>query len=101
MNEILKGFEVQQFHVLNISLGDFGIYHLLPFIRDNENIQTATHLIKEISSIELPPSKLDIGLLTAEYLEDSSNNYTDFIQEKLKNIKKLLQLGIKYTFFQL
>ena len=43
VNEILKGFEVQQFHVLNISLGDFGIYHLLPFIRDNENIQTATH----------------------------------------------------------
>jgi Tfp pilus assembly protein PilN len=43
MNEILKAFEQQQFHVLNISLGDFGLYHLLPFINDFEVIQTTTH----------------------------------------------------------
>lgn len=43
VNEILKAFETQQFHVLNISLGDFGLYHLLPFIQYFELTQTATH----------------------------------------------------------
>lgn len=44
ITEILKAFEQEKYYVLNISLGDFGIYHLLPFIQETNNIQTATHL---------------------------------------------------------
>jgi Tfp pilus assembly protein PilN len=40
---ILIAFETNNFHVLNLSLGDFGLYHLLPFINNIEEVQTATH----------------------------------------------------------
>ncbi len=40
---ILTDFKAHHFYILNISLGDFGIYHLLPFIADFEEISTATH----------------------------------------------------------
>ena len=85
-----KGIEIVLFRQNILDVGVTELMRLFAYaenvVKRKIDIQTATHLIKEISSIELPPSKLDIGLLTAEYLEDSSNNYADFIKEKLKNI---------------
>ena len=36
--------------------------------------------------MQLPPSKLDLGLLTAEFLEESQKNYSEFLEEKLNKI---------------
>tara|TARA_E500000331_G_scaffold87640_1_gene83292 strand:+ start:37 stop:1479 length:1443 start_codon:yes stop_codon:yes gene_type:complete len=85
-----KGIEIVLFRQNILDVGVTELMRLFSYaenvVKRKIDIQTATSLIKEISSIELPPSKLDIGLLTAEYLEDSSNNYNDFIKNKLKNI---------------
>jgi glyceraldehyde 3-phosphate dehydrogenase len=85
-----KGIEIVLFRQNILDVGVTELMRLFSYaenvVKRKIDIQTATYLIKEILSIDLPPSKLDIGLLTAEYLEDSSNNYTDFIKEKLKNI---------------
>ena len=85
-----KGIEIVLFRQNILDVGVTELMRLFSYaenvVKRKIDIQTATDLIKEISYTDLPPSKLDIGLLTAEYLQDSSNNYTDFIKEKLKNI---------------
>ena len=85
-----KGIEIVLFRQNILDVGVTELMRLFSYaenvVKRKIDIQTATDLIKEISSTDLPPSKLDIGLLTAEYLEDSSNNYNDFIKEKLKKI---------------
>ena len=58
------------------------------------DIQTALELVKEINKLNLPPSKLDIGLLTAEFVEEKSVNINDFLNEKL--LKLLMQKMIFY-----
>ena len=85
-----KGIEIVLFRQNILDVGVTELMRLFSYaenvVKRKIDIQTATDLIKEIASTDLPPSKLDIGLLTAEYLEDSSNNYNDFIKEKLKKI---------------
>ena len=36
--------------------------------------------------LDLSPSKIDIGLLTAEYIESQSNQINDFLLKKLSHI---------------
>ena len=50
------------------------------------DLKTALELTRVISDLELPPSKLDLGLLTAEYLEEKPENHKIFIKAKLKEI---------------
>ena len=49
------------------------------------NIETAAALANEMLNIDLAPSKLDIGLLSAEYFEQSATNMNAFLTEKLAN----------------
>jgi glyceraldehyde 3-phosphate dehydrogenase len=49
------------------------------------NIETAAALAKEMLNLDLAPSKLDIGLLSAEYFEQGATDVNAFLTEKLAN----------------
>ncbi|MAR39427.1 MAG: glyceraldehyde-3-phosphate dehydrogenase [Flavobacteriales bacterium] len=53
--------------------------------REN-NIETASLLAKEMLNMNLSASKIDIGLLTAEYIEGEGKNTNVFLSKKLSYI---------------
>jgi glyceraldehyde 3-phosphate dehydrogenase len=59
------------------------------FVGKPINVFSSVEIAREISSIELPPSKLDIGKLTYEYLleEDKYPDARHFVLDKLKDAK--------------
>lgn len=60
------------------------------FVDKPISIFDSVEIVKAISTLDLPPSKLDIGKLTYEYqhLENSYNNPKAFVIDKLKDAKK-------------
>ena len=50
------------------------------------DIKITNDIAKEISSIDLPPSKIDIGLLTAQFSEANETNIRSFLENKLSKI---------------
>ena len=80
-----KGIEIVLFRQNILDIGVTELMRLFSYaenvVKRKIDIQTALKLITEINSLNLPPSKLDIGLLTAEYIEDSSDNYKNFLKE--------------------
>ena len=52
----------------------------------NTTIDDALELTNAIIKMNLPPSKIDIGLLTAEYNEGNLKDYNKFLSLKLKHI---------------
>ena len=85
-----KGIEVVIFRQ---NILDVGVTELMRLVSYAENVvkrkielNIALEIAKEITKMQLPPSKLDLGLLTAEFLEESSKNYTEFLEEKLNKI---------------
>lgn len=52
----------------------------------NTTIDDALELTNAIIKMNLPPSKIDIGLLTAEYNEGNIKDYNKFLSLKLKHI---------------
>ena len=93
-----KGIEIVLFRQNILDIGVTELMRLFSYaenvVKRKIDIQTALKLITEINSLNLPPSKLDIGLLTAEYIEDSSENYKKFLEEKLSKI-----INTKNNFF--
>ena len=85
-----KGIELILFrrHLLEI-----GVSELLNFIayannvvgRQND-IETANLLANEMLTLKLAPSKIDIGRLTAEYLESGKKTPKHFLSDKLSHI---------------
>lgn len=85
-----KGIELVLFrrHLLEI-----GVSEILNFIsyannvvgREN-NVETINLLATEMLSMNLAPSKIDIGLLTAEYIESGASNANSFLSKKLHHI---------------
>ncbi|MFY7810710.1 MAG: glyceraldehyde-3-phosphate dehydrogenase [Flavobacterium sp.] len=59
------------------------------FVAKPISIFDSVEIVKAISSLDLPPSKLDIGKLTYEYqhLENTFNNPKAFVIDKLKDAK--------------
>ena len=85
-----KGIEVVIFRQ---NILDVGVTELMRLVSYAENVvkrkielNIALEIAKEITKMQLPPSKLDLGLLTAEFLEESPKNYTEFLEEKLNKI---------------
>ena len=85
-----KGIEIVLFRQ---NILDVGVTELMRLVAYAENVverkidlKTALALTQVISDLELPPSKLDLGLLTAEYLEEKPENHKTFIKAKLKVI---------------
>jgi len=85
-----KGIEIVLFRQKILDIGVTELMRLFSYaknvVKRKIDIQTALELTKVISTLNLPPSKLDIGLLTAEFIEESTNNHTEFLEDKLKNI---------------
>ena len=85
-----KGIELVLFRN---KLLEIGVSELLNYIsyakkvvgREN-NVETATLLAKEMINMNLSPSKIDIGILTAEYIESESTEANTFLSEKLSYI---------------
>ena len=85
-----KGIELVLFRN---KLLEIGVSELLNYIsyakkvvgREN-NVETATLLAKEMINMNLSPSKIDVGILTAEYIESESTEANTFLSEKLSHI---------------
>ncbi|MBT4479356.1 MAG: glyceraldehyde-3-phosphate dehydrogenase [Flavobacteriales bacterium] len=85
-----KGIELVLFRN---KLLEIGVSELLNYIsyakkvvgREN-NVETAPLLAKEMINMNLAPSKIDIGILTAEYIESESTEVNTFLSEKLIHI---------------
>ena len=87
-----KGIEIILFRQNILDVGVTELMRLFNYaqnvVKREINIQTAAILINEIVNIKLPPSKLDIGLLTAEFIEENSANHKEFLLKKLDSIIK-------------
>jgi glyceraldehyde 3-phosphate dehydrogenase len=85
-----KGIELILFRR---QLLEIGVSELMNFIsyannvvgRVN-NVQTANNLASEMLNMNLAPSKIDIGRLTAEFIESGASNANLFLNKKLKHI---------------
>ena len=85
-----KGIELILFRK---QLLEIGVSELLNYIsyannvvgREND-VVVANVLAEEMLKMNLAPSKIDIGLLTAEYIESGSNNANNFLKQKLSHI---------------
>ena len=85
-----KGIEIVLFRQ---NILDVGVTELMRLLSYAENVierkielETALILAQEITNMELPPSKLDLGLLTAEFHEDNSTNHRLFLETKLQKV---------------
>ena len=85
-----KGIEIVLFRQ---NILDVGVTELMRLLSYAENVierkielETALKLAQEITDMELPPSKLDLGLLTAEFHEDNSTNHRLFLETKLEKV---------------
>ena len=85
-----KGIEIILFRQNILDVGVTELMRLFSYaknvVKREISIETALELTKVISTLNLPPSKLDIGLLTAEFIEGTNDNHTKFLEDKLKNI---------------
>lgn len=85
-----KGIELVLFRR---QLLEIGVSELMNYIsyannvvgREN-NIETTNLLAKHMLEMNLAPSKIDIGLLTAEYIETNSTDEKKFLSDKLSHI---------------
>ena len=85
-----KGIEIVLFRQNIVDVGVTELMRLLSYAENVVNrkieLETALKLAQEIYEMNLPPSKLDLGLLTAEYHENKSSNFRKFLEKKLENI---------------
>lgn len=85
-----KGIELVLFRNHLLELGVSELMNLFSYANNIINrkidVQSACMLSEELLKMDLMPSKLDIGLLTAEYLEKNSTNPNEFLKETLKHI---------------
>ena len=85
-----KGVELVLFrnHLLEIGISE--LMSLFSYankvVNRKVDIKITNEIAKEISSIDLPPSKIDIGLLTAQFSESSETNLRLFLENKLSKI---------------
>ena len=85
-----KGIELVLFrkHILEIGVSELMNYfsYANNIVGRENNVETATLLASEMLKMDLAASKIDIGLLTAEYIEENATNTNVFLSEKLSYI---------------
>ena len=85
-----KGIELVLFRRQLLEIGVSELMNYISYAKNvvgrESNIETATLLASEILNMDLAPSKIDIGLLTAEYIESDATNANTFLSEKLSHI---------------
>ena len=85
-----KGIELVLFRNKLLEIGVSELLNYISYannvvVREN-NIETATLLAEQMLNMNLSPSKIDIGLLTAEYIESNAQDTNEFLSEKLSHI---------------
>ena len=85
-----KGIELVLFRNQLLEIGVSELMNLISYANNvvgrKTNIETATLLAAEMLKMDLAPSKLDIGLLTSEYIESGASDANTFLAEKLSYI---------------
>ncbi len=85
-----QGIELILFrhHLLEIGVSELMNYisYANNVVGRKNNVETARDLAAEMLDMNLAPSKIDIGLLTAEFIESKKNNPKEFLAKKLNNI---------------
>ena len=81
-----KGIELILFrnHLLEIGVSELMNYisYANKVVGRENNVEVAALLAAEMGNMDLAPSKLDIGLLTAEYLESGATDANTFLSDK-------------------
>ena len=84
-----KGIELILFRNQLLEIGVSELMNSISYannvVNRKVNIKTAAALANEMLNIDLAPSKLDIGLLSAEYFEQRATNMNAFLTKKLAN----------------
>jgi len=85
-----KGIELILFRKQLLEIGVSELMNYISYANNvvgrKNNIETANLLTNEMLNLNLSPSKIDIGLLTAEYIENNEDNPTNFLERKLAHI---------------
>jgi len=85
-----KGIELILFRKQLLEIGVSELMNYISYANNvvgrKNDIETATLLASEMLNMDLAPSKIDIGLLTAEYIESDATNANTFLSEKLNHI---------------
>tara|TARA_Y100001954_G_C15772447_1_gene585196 strand:+ start:268 stop:1707 length:1440 start_codon:yes stop_codon:yes gene_type:complete len=85
-----KGIELILFRKQLLEIGVSELMNYISYANNvvgrKNNIETANLLAKEMLNLNLSPSKIDIGLLTAEYIENDEDNPINFLERKLAHI---------------
>lgn len=85
-----KGIELILFRNQLLEIGVSELMNYISYANNivgrANNVETATLLASKMLSMDLAPSKIDIGLLTAEYLENGENDANTFLSEKLSHL---------------
>ena len=85
-----KGVELILFRNQLLEIGVSELMNLFSYANNivgrETNVETATLLASEMQKIDLAPSKIDIGLLSAEYIESGATDMCVFLTEKLNHI---------------
>ena len=73
-----KGIELVLFRHQLLEIGVSELMNLFSYANNvvgrGTNVETATSLASEMQKMDLAPSKIDIGLLTAEYIESKATD---------------------------
>ena len=85
-----KGIELILFRRHLLEIGASELMNFISYANNVvgrvNNIETVNILAEEMLKLKLAPSKIDIGLLSAEYIESNSQNANKFLCEKLNHI---------------
>ena len=85
-----KGIELVLFRNQLLEIGVSELMNLFSYankvVGRKTDIEIATIFANKMLSMNLAPSKIDIGLLVAEYIESSSDNMEVFLENKLDHI---------------
>ena len=82
-----KGIELILFRKNLLEIGVSELMNYISYANNvvgrKNNVETARDLAATMLELNLAPSKIDIGLLTAEYIESESSNLMEFLKKNL------------------
>lgn len=85
-----KGVELILFRKQLLEIGVSELMNYISYANNvvgrKNNIETANLLVNEMLNLNLSASKIDIGLLTAEYIENNEDDPKDFLEKKIGDI---------------